>query len=204
MDRKRHWEKVYSEKQTHETSWHQDVPRQSLAMIEDSGVSRDAALIDVGGGASLLVDHLLDRGYRDLSVLDVSAAALEQARKRLGGQAARVHWIEADVTRFRPDRSYRLWHDRAAFHFLTAEADREKYVDALRHSLAQGGQAVIAAFSPEGPSRCSGLAVVRYDAERMSAALGADFILEDEQSETHLTPAGREQAFHFFRFRRAG
>ena len=204
MDRKRHWEKVYSEQQTQEASWHQDLPRLSLAMIENAGVSRDAALIDVGGGPSLLVDHLLDRGYHDLTVLDLSATALEQARLRLGERAARVRWMEADVTRFQPDRGYRLWHDRAAFHFLTGESDRVKYVEALCNALEDGGHAVIAAFSPEGPSRCSGLDVVRYDAQGMSAELGSDFILEEERAETHFTPAGREQAFRFYRFRRAG
>jgi len=203
FDRKRHWERVYRDKSAQQTSWYQKEPRLSLLMVANAGLDHDAALIDVGGGASLLVDHLLDLGYRDLSVLDISRAALDQARERLGEEAYRVNWIEADVTSYVPDRQFDLWHDRAAFHFLTAEADRLQYLQVLRKSLAPGGQAIIAAFAPAGPEKCSGLDIVQYDAVKLGDELGPGFVLEEQEEESHVTPANREQLFNFFRFRRA-
>jgi SAM-dependent methyltransferase len=202
FDRKRHWEGVYGDKPAQQTSWYQKEPRLSLLMVANAGLDHDAALIDVGGGASLLVDHLLGLGYLNLSVLDISGAALEQARQRLGEKASRVNWIEADVTSYDPDRQFNLWHDRAAFHFLTAKEDRLQYVQVLRKSLAPGGQAVIAAFAPRGPAKCSGLDIVRYDAVKLGDELGTEFILEEQKEESHVTPANREQLFNFFRFRR--
>lgn len=204
MDRKHHWEKVYRDRPAAETSWHQAAPRLSLSMIGRAGIKAEDALIDIGGGASLLVDHLLDRGFSRVSVLDLSGAALQQARQRLGERARRVDWIEADVCDFCPDTVYRLWHDRAAFHFLTAAGDREKYVRNLRRALAPGGQAVIATFAPAGPPKCSGLDIVRYDSEGLMAELGPGFRLEEQAGEIHLTPAGREQAFNYFRLERVG
>jgi SAM-dependent methyltransferase len=202
FDRKRHWEGVYGDKPAQQTSWYQKEPRLSLLMVANAGLDHDAALIDVGGGASLLVDHLLGLGYLNLSVLDISGAALEQARQRLGEKASRVNWIEADVTSYDPDRQFNLWHDRAAFHFLTAKEDRLQYVQVLRKSLAPGGQAVIAAFAPRGPAKCSGLDIVQYDAVKLGDELGTEFILEEQKEESHVTPANREQLFNFFRFRR--
>ena len=202
MDRKRHWEDVYVARRVQETSWHQDVPGPSLDMIATAAGDRKPALIDVGGGASMLVDFLLDQGFEDLTVLDISARALEQARQRLGPRASRVDWVEADVTAYAPTRSFGIWHDRAAFHFLTAREDRRCYVSVLEAALAPGGQAIIAAFAPDGPERCSGLDVVRYDAVGLAAELGPGFQLEETQSVRHLTPAGREQRFGFHRFRR--
>ena len=202
LDRKQHWERVYGNKPAQQTSWHQDVPRLSLSMIANTALGRGAALIDVGGGASLLVDHLLDDGYLDLSVLDISRAALKQARNRLGDRAATVKWIEADVTRFVPERQYDLWHDRAAFHFLTEEVDRRRYISVLHETLAPGGQLVIAAFAPSGPTKCSGLDIIQYEAEKLSASLGSEFILQEQAAESHITPLGREQNFNFFRFKR--
>ena len=202
FDRKRHWERVYRDKSAQQTSWYQKEPRLSLLMIANAGLDHDTALIDVGGGASLLVDHLLGLGYRDLSVLDISRAALDQARERLGEEASRVNWIEADVTSYVPDRQFDLWHDRAAFHFLTAEEDRLRYVQVLRQSLAPGGQAIIAAFAPAGPEKCSGLDIVQYNALKLGDELGPGFILEEQEEESHVTPANREQLFNFFRFRR--
>ena len=199
--RKAHWEEVYGSRLAVETSWYQAVPETSLALIVRSGVGREAPLIDIGGGASLLVDHLLESGYSDLTVLDVSAAALRQAQQRLGSRAAQVEWLECDVTALEPQRRYALWHDRAAFHFLTDAEDRRRYVAALRRALQPGGQVVIAAFTPDGPTRCSGLDIVRYDAAGLAAELGAGFRLEEECRETHRTPAGREQRFGFYRFR---
>ena len=202
-DRKRHWEEVYRSKQAVETSWYQAEPTLSLEMIKNAGAGPEQGLIDVGGGASLLVDHLLRRGYRDVTVLDLSPAALEQAQKRLGPDAGRVDWVVADVTEYAPGRSFMLWHDRAAFHFLTEPADRRRYVEVLRTSLNPGGQAIIAAFAPDGPKRCSGLDIVRYDALSMGAVLGPGFLLEEERREAHVTPLGGEQRFGFYRFRYA-
>jgi len=200
MDRKQHWEQVYTDKAVHETSWHQANPLPSLSMINAAAGGDTPSLIDIGGGASLLVDHLLDLGYQDLSVLDIAGAALAQARQRLGPAAARVEWIEADVTKFEPERTWKIWHDRAAFHFLTDAADRRRYIRVLTRALTGGGQAIIAAFAPDGPSRCSGLDVVRYDAASLDAELGGGFILREEHFEVHRTPAGREQRFGFYRF----
>lgn len=200
MDRKQHWEHVYTDKAVHETSWHQANPAPSLSMIRAAGGDRTPSLIDVGGGASLLVDHLLDLGYRDLAVLDIAGAALAQARQRLGAAAPEVQWLEVDVTQFEPSRTWEIWHDRAAFHFLTSEVDRRRYIHVLNRALADGGQAIVAAFAPDGPQRCSGLDIVRYDAASMAAELGGAFALREERFEVHRTPAGREQRFGFYRF----
>jgi 2-polyprenyl-3-methyl-5-hydroxy-6-metoxy-1,4-benzoquinol methylase len=180
------------------------MPRISLSMIENTGLDHDAAVIDVGGGASLLVDHLLDRGFRNLTVLDISRAALDQACERLQDRVSRVDWIEADVTRFRSYRPFDLWHDRAAFHFLTGARDRRRYVEALENTVTPGGHVIIAAFAPSGPKKCSGLDILRYDAATLSDELGADFVLREQEEETHTTPQGREQIFNFFRFQRVG
>lgn len=198
-DRKKHWEKVYRDKLPGETSWYQSDPLLSLSMIEHTGFGPAGSLIDIGGGASLLVDHLLDLGYRDLTVLDVSRAALAQAASRLENRAARVDWLEADVTQFKPARHFTIWHDRAAFHFLTADSDRQRYRVALKAALTPGGQAIIATFAPGGPEKCSGLPIVRYDSPRLLKALGPGFVLLEQQDEVHITPAGREQLFRFFR-----
>ena len=204
MDRKQHWERVYRGKPVHESSWHQAVPAPSLALIRNAACGRKPSLIDIGGGASLLVDCLLDEGYQDLAVLDVSGTALEHAKRRLGARAAMVEWLETDVTAFEPLRSWEIWHDRAAFHFLTDAADRGRYVAALRRGLADGGQAVIGAFALDGPEKCSGLDIVRYDAQSLGAELGESFQLEEQLAEKHMTPAGREQRFGFYRFRKVG
>jgi len=201
-DRKRHWESVYCEKAVHETSWHQPVPTPSLTMIRAAVGDQKPSLIDVGGGASMLVDCLLDQGFRDLTVLDISGRSLDRARQRLGSRAPLVEWIEADVTDYEPRRSWEIWHDRAAFHFLTDAADRKRYVAVLQQALAAGGYAIIAAFALDGPQKCSGLDIVRYDARSLAAELGHGFVLEEERSEVHLTPAGSEQRFGFYRFRK--
>jgi len=202
QERKEHWEGVYRSKDPDEVSWHQDVPSCSLALIEQAGLPRTAPIIDVGGGASRLVDHLLALAYEDLTVLDICGVSLDRARSRLGVDSERVQWIEADVTAFDPPRSYALWHDRAAFHFLTSGKARRQYVDVLRRSLQPGGQLIIATFAPDGPQRCSGLEIVRYDADSLSRVLGSSFRLLESRRETHLTPQGREQRFGFHRFAR--
>ncbi len=202
MDRKQHWEQVYRSRSPREVSWYQAVPSPSLEMIEKAAGSGRAAVIDIGGGASMLVDHLLDRGFGDVTVLDISRSALELAKQRLGPRAAGVHWIEADVTRFIPERKFAVWHDRATFHFLTDADDRQRYVGVLRKALPAGGHAIIGTFATDGPSRCSGLAVVRYDAAGLAAELGAAFEQRAERRITHVTPAGRDQHFSFYRFDR--
>lgn len=203
FDRKEHWENAYSDKQPGETSWYQANPELSLSMISNAQPDFQAPVIDIGGGASLLVDHMLDLGYRDLTVLDISEKALHHARQRLGQRSALVQWIEADVTRFRPGRKYNLWHDRAAFHFLADAEDRAGYVRVLKNSLISGGQVIIATFALDGPKRCSGLDIVRYDARKLCGVLGPEFVLEEQAEETHITPARREQKFGFYRFRRS-
>lgn len=202
VDRKRHWEDVYASKAVHETSWHQAEPTPSLDLIRHAAGARKPSLIDIGGGASLLVDCLLDEGFADLTVLDISGHALEQAKRRLGRRASRVEWVEADVTQFEAGRTYEIWHDRAAFHFLTEAEDRRRYVEVLLRTLAEGGQVIIAAFAMDGPEKCSGLDIVRYDARSLGAELGTRFVQDEERYEVHLTPAGREQRFGFHRFRK--
>jgi len=202
MNRKEHWNTVYTTKAPDEVSWHQVCPEVSLGLIERAGIAKDAGIIDVGGGASTLVDHLLEAGYLRLAVLDISHVALEHARTRLGEKAVRVEWMVADVTEFAPPHSFALWHDRAVFHFLTDAADRRKYLEALRRTVPPGGQVIIAAFTPHGPEKCSGLEVCRHDAASVCAELGAEFELLEHMEETHRTPWDMEQAFGYYRFRR--
>ena len=201
-DRKTHWEKVYSNKSALEVSWFQQEPRLSLRLIRNSRLEPAAAIIDVGGGASTLVDHLCEAGYTDIAVLDISGQALAQTRLRLAEQTCRVEWYEADVTRFEPPRQFSLWHDRAVFHFLTETADRQKYVEVLCRALKPGGQVVMMAFAMDGPKKCSGLDIVQYNAEKMNAELGKSFVLLESGHETHLTPAGNKQKFAYFRYMR--
>jgi SAM-dependent methyltransferase len=174
----------------------------SLRLIAGTGVSRSAPVIDVGGGASVLVDGLLEAGFTDVTVLDLSGAALASSRARLGARASSVQWTEADVTRADlPPRSFDLWHDRAVFHFLTDRADRLAYLRVLRHALRPGGHVVIATFAEDGPERCSGLPVRRYAPAQLHAELGSDFELLASEREAHVTPAGAVQRFQYSLFR---
>lgn len=197
-----HWEAVYAQRDADQLSWFQRDPGVSLQLIDACALEPDAPLIDVGGGASVLVDHLLDLGYRDLTVLDLSGAALACSRTRLGGRASLVHWMEADLLEFRPTRQYALWHDRALFHFMTEPDQRRRYVRALDRSLQPGGRAIIATFSRSGPRRCSGLDIVQYDAPALLAQLGTGFELQQQVDEAHRTPAGAVQNFSYFLLRR--
>ncbi len=202
--RKTHWEQVYQDKPVDQVSWFQREPRRSLELIEASGMSKDAPIIDVGAGASVLVDQLLLNGYTDLSVLDISKNALDISKRRLGNRAIDVAWLVDDVTEFQPGRSYALWHDRAVFHFLTDPSQQSAYRSALMRALASGGQAIIGTFAVDGPLRCSGLEIAQYDAARMQAVMGADFTLLQESRESHTTPAGSTQNFAWFRLRYHG
>ncbi|MBR0704606.1 class I SAM-dependent methyltransferase [Bradyrhizobium diazoefficiens] len=203
-DRSSHWDKVYATKGETEVSWFQTSPSTSLAMIRAADPDRETAIIDIGGGASRLVDALLQHGYRDVAVLDLSAHALDAAKKRLGDAASRVDWIVADATTWRPPKTYQVWHDRAAFHFLTDPQDRTAYVERLRSAVGPGGHVIIATFAPDGPEKCSGLPVQRHDSASLLAELGPDFALIETRRETHHTPWASTQAFQFSRFRRRG
>lgn len=203
-DRQRHWDGVYGSKQSTEVSWYQPRPERSLQLIRDAGLPADAPIIDVGGGASTLVDHLLDEGYRDVTVLDIAASAFEHSRERLGPSADGVQWIVADVTRFDAQRAYGLWHDRAVLHFLTDAGDRDRYVRALDKALAPAAHLIISTFGPQGPLKCSGLDVRRYDIDMLTELVGDRFDLQVSELETHTTPGGATQQFLYSSWTRRG
>jgi len=193
--RKAHWEDVYATKESVKVSWYQPVPAKSLELIRSTNLTLQDPILDVGGGASTLVDNLLGAGFQDVSVLDIASSALKQARARLGATANLITWIEADITEFEPSRSYAAWHDRAVFHFLTDAADRDKYLDALRKALQPRGHFLLATFGEEGPTRCSGLEVQRYSVEELKALLEPGFRLRAFETEVHQTPTGAAQEF---------
>ncbi len=191
-----HWERIYRTKDPTQVSWYQPEPRLSLDLIRRVAPDLDAPIIDVGGGASTLVDGLLEAGYRNVTVLDLAPTALAIARRRLGDRAGRVAWIAGSILDVRLGTSaYAVWHDRAVFHFLTDRRDRARYVERTRHAVRPGGHVIVAGFSPEGPSKCSGLDVARFDAEGMHSEFGAGFRLLDSMREDHHTPSGLNQAF---------
>jgi ubiquinone/menaquinone biosynthesis C-methylase UbiE len=196
MGDKQHWDTVYSTKGPDHVSWFRPHLDRSLAFLDAAKIGQVAGVIDVGGGASTFVDDLLDRGYSNITVLDLSEAALESARDRLGERASRVQWICADVTEIRlPERAYDFWHDRAVFHFLRDPLQRSRYVEAVRRSLKPSGHIVVATFGPHGPEKCSGLEVLRFTPEALHAEFGADFARIASTTEMHRTPWGSEQEF---------
>lgn len=201
-DDTQHWQDVYQRKSELEVSWFEPVPRLSLELIHRSAPGHAAAIIDVGGGASRLVDCLLREGYCDVTVLDIAGSALDIGQRRLGSGQADVSWLRADVRGWRPTRSYDVWHDRAAFHFLVEPADQQAYARTLSEALKVGGIAIIGTFAPDGPERCSGLPVQRHDAASILAVLGDSFELLESVRHSHRTPAGAVQLFQFSRFRR--
>lgn len=203
LHRHDHWQTVFRTKGERDVSWFQECPDVSLDMIAATGIARDAAIVDIGSGASRLVDALLTQGFTQVSALDISKAALATARARIGASAAKVQWIVGDVTQWRPAQSYDLWHDRAAFHFLTAAADRAAYAERVRQAVRPGGHVIIATFALDGPERCSGLPVMRHDAQSIAAALGPAFGLVETRRHDHRTPTGAIQRFQFSRFQRA-
>jgi SAM-dependent methyltransferase len=196
MDTQAHWERVYRTKTPAEMSWFRPHRETSLSLIERVAGDRSASIIDVGGGESTLVDDLIGRGYRNVTVLDISPAAIEHARERLGSASPRVTWLVAGITKARlPAHSYDVWHDRAVFHFLTEPAQRLAYVREVTSAVKPGGHVIAGAFGPEGPGKCSGLDVMRYDAGLLHAEFGAHFRLMESSRELHHTPFGTTQQF---------
>lgn len=200
MDKKTHWETVYHTKSPDQVSWTQEIPKTSLKLIETCKLEKTAKIIDIGGGDSKLVDFLIHAGYENISVLDISAKALEKAQKRLGSQADKITWIVCDVLEFEPSTKYDLWHDRAAFHFLTAPEQIAKYIEtASRHVQ---NYAILGTFSESGPKKCSGLPIEQYSEEKISAAFRPGFEKIRCQTEVHETPLGTKQHFLFCSFKK--
>jgi ubiquinone/menaquinone biosynthesis C-methylase UbiE len=196
MQQKDHWEQVYSTKPVKGVSWFQEHATQSLRLIEDAGVPLSAAILDVGGGASTLVDDLLAKGYASLSVLDISSAALKAAQTRLGANADKVQWLEGDITNIvLRDNAYDVWHDRAVFHFLTSPEQRHAYVHRVLQAVKPGGHIIVSTFAEDGPLQCSGLPVMRYSANQLHSEFGDPFVLVKHEQESHTTPAGGIQKF---------
>ena len=197
-----HWDNVYSSKRPEDVSWFQPHAKPSLDALARLGATPDQSLIDIGGGASSLTAKLAEAGWSDLAVLDISQAALDHSRSAMGKKAARVDWIVADVTKWQPERQYDVWHDRAVFHFLTEAGRREAYLRAVSQGLAEGGLLIIATFALDGPERCSGLPVQRYDAQALSQELGDGLRLMEHWREEHATPWNARQAFIWAAFRK--
>ena len=196
MDVQAHWERIYSQKSADEVSWYRPHLETSLALIAQAASSPSASIIDVGGGESTLVDDLLARGYADITVLDISQTAIDANRERLGKAAERLRWLVADITQVElAPASYELWHDRAVFHFLTEPRDRVAYIRQAARAVKPGGHVIVSAFGLEGPVKCSGLEVVRYDTESLHAEFGARFRLIESSKELHQTPLGTTQQF---------
>jgi len=197
---KEHWETVYATKNPGQVSWTQDVPKASLDFIHSFGLPKTAKIIDVGAGESKLVDFLLDEGFENITLLDISAKALEKSQKRLGERAKLINWIISDITAFEPDTLYDVWHDRATFHFLTSAEQAEKYLAVARKAVT--GFLIMGVFSENGPEKCSGLPVKQYSEENLSAALKNGFDKLSCVKEYHSTPFGTTQDFLFCSFRR--
>jgi SAM-dependent methyltransferase len=198
MSSRQYWENIHRTRAPEETSWYQPRPELSLELIAAAGTDKHDAILDVGGGASRLVDCLLEAGYTRPAVLDISPAALTQARQRQGVRAREVEWFETDVTGFAPPHRFQLWHDRALFHFLIGAVERQRYVAALKRTLAPGGRVILATFAATGPEQCSGLPVARYDAAALIAALGGGWRLLEQRDQLHTTPRGVAQRFSYF------
>lgn len=202
IERRAHWENVYQTRGEREVSWYEESPSISLDYIRATGAKPGASIIDIGGGASRLVDTLLDEGFEAVTVLDLSEKALATSKARLGARGAKVQWVAADVTTWEPSQTYDVWHDRAAFHFLTDPKDRAAYAARVLRAVRPGGHVIIGTFALDGPERCSGLPVVRYDAASLGKILGPSFKLIESRNHAHQTPMGAIQRFQFSRFRR--
>jgi len=200
--RQAHWNEVYSAKAADTVSWFQPRAVMSMLLIAESGAFDDSAIIDIGGGLSVLVDQLLEADFSDVTVLDISERALADGKERLGPRAEEVHWIVSDVLDWTPAREYDVWHDRAVFHFLTDEHDRAVYRSTLLKALHPDGMVIIGTFAEDGPERCSGLPVKRWSAAALAFELGPEFRLIESSRENHRTPAGAVQPFTWARFAR--
>jgi SAM-dependent methyltransferase len=198
---KQHWDRTYGKYREARVSWFEERPDVSLRLLRATGVTRDARLIGVGGGTSRQVDRLLEDGYTDVSVLDISDTAIKQTKSRLGQLEQKVQWLESDIRGFSPEQTWDVWHDRAVFHFLTDAEDRQSYSAALRDSLVPHGHIIIASFGLEGLPRCSGLQVVRYSSQSLHAELGLDLKLIESTERLHMAPSGAQQQFVYCRFR---
>jgi ubiquinone/menaquinone biosynthesis C-methylase UbiE len=196
MNRKAHWDTIYKTKGPQAVSWYREHLETSLALIERAAGSPSAAVIDVGGGASTLVDDLLEQGFQDITMLDISEAAIEAAQKRLGPTADQVYWLSGDLLEMEfPAGRFEIWHDRAVFHFLTSPEQRASYVRQVARAVKRGGHVIISTFGPEGPTKCSGLEVVCYDADSLHGQFGTRFRLVESSQELHETPVGGRQQF---------
>lgn len=200
LNRKKHWETVYETKNPEQVSWTQEIPKTSLEFIHSFGLKKTARIIDIGGGDSKLVDYLLEAGFENISVLDISSKSLEKAKKRLGEKANKVHWIVSDITEFEPNMTFDVWHDRATFHFLTTTDQIEKYMKIARKSVI--GYMTIGTFSQNGPKKCSGLDIKQYNEEELASVLKDGFDKMKCTTEDHLTPFGTTQNFLFCSFKR--
>jgi trans-aconitate methyltransferase len=196
-----HWDAAYAQGDS-TRSWFEEHPDMSLRMLDSAGLMAADAVIDVGGGASPLTGALLDRGFRDLTVLDISAAGMQYARERLGPRADQVHWLTADVLSWHPPRRYQAWHDRAVYHFLTTEEHRQQYLRTVDTATIPGAVAVFGCFAPDGPQYCSGLPVARYSPAQLARQAGANWLLISQDREEHITPAGTIQPFTWIALRR--
>ena len=203
FDRKKHWENIYQTKELEDVSWFQPTPETSLDFFKQFKVPTSAKVIDIGGGDSFLVDHLLDLGYQDISVLDISSAAIERAKKRLGDKAKQVKWIVADVATFKPTEKYDFWHDRAAFHFLTDEQEISNYLETAEQNINSTGVMVIGTFSEQGPKKCSGIEIKQYSEATMTDRLKKVFKKIKCITVDHKTPSGNIQNFVFCSFRKS-
>jgi ubiquinone/menaquinone biosynthesis C-methylase UbiE len=205
MQPKKHWETVYGTKDTAEVSWFQEHAALSLKLIQDANIPTTAKIIDVGGGASILVDDLLDHGYGEVTVLDISGAALDTAKARLGSRGDAVRWLEANILEAKlPEQAYDVWHDRAVFHFLTTPEERHSYVEMVLRAVKPGGLVLVATFSEDGPTECSGLPVMRYSADELHSEFGEPFALLGHEKESHETPSGKVQEFVYCLCRKVG
>ena len=197
MNRKEHWENIYNTKQLNEVSWYQPIPQQSIDWIQNQFPNKDAAIIDIGGGDSFLPDHLIDLGYSNITILDISEKAIERAKERLGDRAIKVKWIVSDIIHFTPLHQYDGWHDRAAFHFLRDPQDIHTYKRLMESSLRDGGKAIIGTFSKNGPLKCSGIQIQQYSKEDFERIFSDDFELKDVLNVDHSTPFDTTQNFNF-------
>jgi len=202
-DRRAHWERIYKTKGLEKASWYQSVPTTSLELTAECELGPDASIIDVGGGDSLLTDHLLELGHRDLTVVDISETAIDSAKKRLGKKADQITWIVADAERFFPPKSYDLWHDRATFHFLTDEGEAKRYVQTAQRYLNKGGCLIIGTFSEKGPDTCSGLPVKQYSESSLTELFKPYFDKIQCEYIDHVTPSGNKQNFVFCLFKKS-